>query len=87
MSGYQPDAVAGNCRGHRCGRWVRWEGSKPFTQPRQTGRRVSELMHEAGVPRDVFAPVYGGGDAGAALVAQPLDGVFFTGSSKVRGAR
>ena len=53
---------------------------KPSEWTLQTGRRVTELMHEAGVPPDVFAPIYGGADAGAALVAQPLDGLFFTGS-------
>jgi hypothetical protein len=48
----------------------------------QTGRRVSELMVEAGVPAAVFAPIYGDGkEAGPALVAQPLDGLYFTGSS------
>lgn len=53
---------------------------KPSEWALQTGRRVSELMAEAGVPEAVFCPVYGGADAGAALVAQPLDGLFFTGS-------
>jgi acyl-CoA reductase-like NAD-dependent aldehyde dehydrogenase len=53
---------------------------KPSEWTLQTGRRVSELMLEAGVPEGVFAPIYGGAEAGAALVAQPLDGVFFTGS-------
>ena len=31
-------------------------------------------------PDDVFVPVIGGGATGAALLAQPVDGVFFTGS-------
>src|SRR4029079_11062187 len=39
-----------------------------------------EMMHASGVPRDVFQVVTGAGDAGGALVAQPVDGVFFTGS-------
>src|SRR5690606_38637015 len=34
----------------------------------------------AGVPEDVFVPVIGGAAAGRALVEQPIDGVFFTGS-------
>ena len=34
----------------------------------------------AGVPAGVFAPVIGGGEAGRALLEQPLDAVFFTGS-------
>ncbi len=37
-------------------------------------------MHESGVPEDVFVPVIGGGATGAALLRQPVDGVFFTGS-------
>jgi acyl-CoA reductase-like NAD-dependent aldehyde dehydrogenase len=38
------------------------------------------LLHRAGVPDDVFVPLVGAGEVGAALVAQPLDGLFFTGS-------
>jgi acyl-CoA reductase-like NAD-dependent aldehyde dehydrogenase len=45
-----------------------------------TGREIARLLHEAGVPEDVFVPVTGAGDAGAALLEQPVDGVFFTGS-------
>ena len=37
-------------------------------------------MHESGVPEDVFIAVIGGGATGAALLRQPVDGVFFTGS-------
>ena len=39
-----------------------------------------DLLHAAGVPEDVFVPVIGGGATGAALLRQPVDGVFFTGS-------
>jgi acyl-CoA reductase-like NAD-dependent aldehyde dehydrogenase len=38
------------------------------------------MLHEAGVPRDVFVPVIGDGATGAALIRQPVDGIFFTGS-------
>src|SRR5258708_37290476 len=38
------------------------------------------MMHIAGVPADAFIAVIGGGKTGAALVRQPVDGVFFTGS-------
>jgi acyl-CoA reductase-like NAD-dependent aldehyde dehydrogenase len=38
------------------------------------------MLHAAGVPDDVFVPVIGGGEIGAALLRQPIDGVFFTGS-------
>ena len=40
----------------------------------------SAMLHDAGVPVDVFVVVAGAGDVGAELLAQPLDGVFFTGS-------
>jgi len=45
-----------------------------------TGLHIAEMLHEAGVPRDVFVPVVGDGATGAALVRQPVDGIFFTGS-------
>jgi acyl-CoA reductase-like NAD-dependent aldehyde dehydrogenase len=45
-----------------------------------TGRHIADLLHASGVPEDVFVPVIGGGTTGAALVRQPVDGVFFTGS-------
>ena len=41
---------------------------------------IADLLHAAGVPEDVFVPVIGGGATGAALLRQPVDGVFFTGS-------
>jgi acyl-CoA reductase-like NAD-dependent aldehyde dehydrogenase len=53
---------------------------KPSEFATLTGRHIAELMHESGVPEDVFVPVYGGGAAGAALLRQAVDGVFFTGS-------
>lgn len=53
---------------------------KPSELASLTGRHVTELLAEAGVPKDVFAAVQGGGAVGAALVDQPVDGVFFTGS-------
>ncbi|HEY2863291.1 MAG TPA: aldehyde dehydrogenase family protein [Casimicrobiaceae bacterium] len=45
-----------------------------------TGRHIADLMHQSGVPEDVFVPVFGGATTGAALLRQPIDGVFFTGS-------
>ncbi|HYP98550.1 MAG TPA: aldehyde dehydrogenase family protein [Polyangiaceae bacterium] len=53
---------------------------KPSELTTQTGLALAELMYQAGVPRDVFPVVVGGGSAGAALLAQPIDAVFFTGS-------
>ena len=53
---------------------------KPSEYATLTGLHIAELLHESGVPADVFIPVIGGGEAGAALLRQPVDGVFFTGS-------
>jgi acyl-CoA reductase-like NAD-dependent aldehyde dehydrogenase len=53
---------------------------KPSEHATLTGLHIAELLHESGVPEDVFVPVIGGGEAGAALLRQPVDGVFFTGS-------
>ncbi len=46
-----------------------------------TGQHIARLLHRSGVPQDVFATLVGGADTGAALLAQPVDGVFFTGSA------
>jgi acyl-CoA reductase-like NAD-dependent aldehyde dehydrogenase len=53
---------------------------KPSEFATLTGRHIAETFHEAGVPADVFIAVIGSKAAGAALLRQPLDGVFFTGS-------
>ena len=53
---------------------------KPSEFATLTGRHIADLLHAAGVPEDVFVPVIGGGLTGAALLRQPIDGVFFTGS-------
>jgi acyl-CoA reductase-like NAD-dependent aldehyde dehydrogenase len=53
---------------------------KPSEFATLTGRHIADLLHASGVPEDVFVPVIGGGATGAALLAQPIDGVFFTGS-------
>jgi acyl-CoA reductase-like NAD-dependent aldehyde dehydrogenase len=53
---------------------------KPSEFASLTGLAIGELMLEAGVPADVFQLVLGGGGAGAALLEQPLAGIFFTGS-------
>ena len=54
---------------------------KPSEHATLTGLHIARLLHSAGVPPDVFVPLVGGGDVGAALVSQPVDGVFFTGSN------
>jgi acyl-CoA reductase-like NAD-dependent aldehyde dehydrogenase len=53
---------------------------KPSEFASLTGNEIARLLHEAGIPGDVFIPIVGAGDTGAALLKQPVDGVFFTGS-------
>jgi acyl-CoA reductase-like NAD-dependent aldehyde dehydrogenase len=53
---------------------------KPSEYATLTGLEIGNLLHTAGVPQDVFQVIVGAGEAGAALLAQPVDGVFFTGS-------
>jgi acyl-CoA reductase-like NAD-dependent aldehyde dehydrogenase len=53
---------------------------KPSEFASLTGAEIARLLHESGIPTDVFIPVIGAGKTGAALLAQPVDGVFFTGS-------
>jgi acyl-CoA reductase-like NAD-dependent aldehyde dehydrogenase len=53
---------------------------KPSEHATMTGLRIAQLLVEAGIPADAFIPVVGAGDVGRALLEQPVDGVFFTGS-------
>ncbi|MEB3357741.1 MAG: aldehyde dehydrogenase family protein [Synechococcales bacterium] len=53
---------------------------KPSEFATLTGLAIAHLLHTAGVPEDIFVPIIGGGSVGAALLQQPLNGVFFTGS-------
>jgi acyl-CoA reductase-like NAD-dependent aldehyde dehydrogenase len=53
---------------------------KPSEYATLTGLAIAERLHAAGVPEDVFVPVIGDGATGAALLRQPVDAVFFTGS-------
>ncbi len=66
---FVPALIAGNC--------VLYKPSKFATL---TGLAIGEMVREAGVLADVFTVIVGGGAAGAAVVEQPVDGVFFTGS-------
>ena len=72
---FVPALLAGNC--------VLYKASEFATL---TGREITRLLHAAGVPQDVFINVVGAGKTGAALLKQPVDGVFFTGSHAT-GAR
>ena len=42
--------------------------------------KLEELLHAAGVPRDIFQVVIGDGATGSALVNSPVDKIVFTGS-------
>jgi acyl-CoA reductase-like NAD-dependent aldehyde dehydrogenase len=53
---------------------------KPSEYAAMTGLEIARLLHEAGVPPDVMVCLVGAGEVGTALLAQPIDGVFFTGS-------
>ena len=53
---------------------------KPSEFATLTGMHIADMLHAAGVPEDVFILVVGDGKTGAALLRQPVDGVFFTGS-------
>ncbi len=53
---------------------------KPSEFALNTGLTMARYLHEAGVPEAVFAVIVGRGEAGAMLLEQPIDGIFFTGS-------
>jgi acyl-CoA reductase-like NAD-dependent aldehyde dehydrogenase len=54
---------------------------KPSEYATLSGLHIARLLHAAGVPEDIFATLVGAAETGAALLAQPVDGVFFTGSA------
>jgi acyl-CoA reductase-like NAD-dependent aldehyde dehydrogenase len=53
---------------------------KPSEFATLTGLEIAKLLHLSGIPQDVFAVVIGAAEVGRAVLAQPVDGVFFTGS-------
>jgi len=53
---------------------------KPSEFTPLAARELAGLLHEAGVPREVFQVVVGDGSTGAALVESAIDKVVFTGS-------
>jgi acyl-CoA reductase-like NAD-dependent aldehyde dehydrogenase len=53
---------------------------KPSEHATLTGLHITRLLHAAGVPAEVMQCLVGAGEVGTALLAQRLDGVFFTGS-------
>jgi acyl-CoA reductase-like NAD-dependent aldehyde dehydrogenase len=53
---------------------------KPSEHATLTGQHIADLLHAGGIPDDIFIPLIGAGEVGAALLRQPVDGIFFTGS-------
>jgi acyl-CoA reductase-like NAD-dependent aldehyde dehydrogenase len=53
---------------------------KPSEYATITGLHIEQLLHEAGVPDNVFTLVAGTGAIGSQLLDLPLQGYFFTGS-------
>eukprot|EP01117_Protostelium_nocturnum_P010061 TRINITY_DN3588_c0_g1_i1.p1 TRINITY_DN3588_c0_g1~~TRINITY_DN3588_c0_g1_i1.p1 ORF type:complete len:508 (-),score=218.25 TRINITY_DN3588_c0_g1_i1:1532-3013(-) len=54
---------------------------KPSEYSSLTGIQIAKLLHESGVPKDVFQTVLGEGKVGESLLQLPeVNGVFFTGS-------
>ena len=55
---------------------------KPSEHASLTGVAIERILHQSGIPEDVFISVIGAGDVGESLLRQPVDGVFFTGSNR-----
>ena len=53
---------------------------KPSEFATLTGLEITRMLHQSGVPREVFAPIVGGGEVGRYLLDQPINAAFFTGS-------
>jgi acyl-CoA reductase-like NAD-dependent aldehyde dehydrogenase len=53
---------------------------KPSEYATLTGLAIARLLHAAGIPNNIFIALVGGADVGAALQAQKIEGLFFTGS-------
>lgn len=53
---------------------------KPSEFATLTGMHIADMLHASGVPEDAFVLIVGDGKTGMALLRQPVDGVFFTGS-------
>lgn len=52
---------------------------KPSEYVTLTGLKIEELIHEAGVPKDVYITVVGGKDVGKMIVKSNVDAITFTG--------
>ncbi len=52
---------------------------KPSEHTSLTGLRISEVLHRAGIPTDVFIPLIGGKEVGKEMVRSNFDALVFTG--------
>ncbi len=55
---------------------------KPSEYSTLTGLEIQKLLHEAGIPKEIFQVAVGGKTVGDLLLDMPMDGYFFTGSYK-----
>ena len=53
---------------------------KPSELTSLCGLKLAELLHDAGIPQDVFQVITGDGATGAALISSDIDKLIFTGS-------
>ncbi len=53
---------------------------KPSEHASMTGLEIARLLHESGVPEDIFIAIIGAGEVGVELLKHDVDGIFFTGS-------
>src|SRR5258706_3746518 len=53
---------------------------KPAEHASMTGLEIARLLHESGVPEDIFIAIIGAGEVGVELLKHDVDGIFFTGS-------
>jgi acyl-CoA reductase-like NAD-dependent aldehyde dehydrogenase len=56
---------------------------KPSEYTSLSQKLVADLINQAGLPKGVLNVVIGGGDVGSMIIDQPIDLVWFTGSTKV----
>jgi acyl-CoA reductase-like NAD-dependent aldehyde dehydrogenase len=53
---------------------------KPSEFATMTGAAIERLWNDAGLPTDLFGTLVGGAEVGGALLDEPIDALFFTGS-------
>jgi acyl-CoA reductase-like NAD-dependent aldehyde dehydrogenase len=53
---------------------------KPSELTSLTALELASLLHQAGIPKDIFQVVVGDGSTGAALIESPIEKLIFTGS-------